>query len=542
MVTLEDGVASSHGQQVQQVSRSEPSQRLAKAKAEAEATVAASVANATVKPNSDTCQMRQAVVKLKVSEAEKNLKTEGVRYIELVNQRAKYLRQTSNGEAARHGQVQAKLAFPAKFHRLEYDNAQRRLGRSPAKEMCAKIKTKVQKGKKQIEELTAQYDDVNAQLAKETGVSQVLTADNLVVLNNIKRAEEHLRVETAAHKLKFDLELKKLGNSNARRAAAVAAAAKARNAAIAKEQTLLREQVDAGTTKLRLITPQAATATERAVGMSERLVSAKAGSKKSLAKLHQELKNAANDVTKELTEKTRNKAASKKERGMKRHLEREKKRIGSTVKNGRSELLEKNTRKKMEIHMSRAMMSMKAKNAALRDEIVHINRQSALRVAEVNFNRVKEKSAAANMGMKNMVDLIRKHDAKQVASVKTYVDKMAKNVDRKDPSNELQAKIRTIKTDMKTARTPEDYYQRDTLEKKMVEGDEAQAGRNSTDTVEQKADTVEQKTDSPEKTAEKAEEAADQAEAAEKVEQVVEQKEEKEDAKEEAAAAANPAP
>lgn len=408
--------------------------------------------------------------------------------------------------------------------------------------MCAKIKTKVQKGKKQIEELTAQYDDVNAQLAKETGVSQVLTADNLVVLNNIKRAEEHLRVETAAHKLKFDLELKKLGNSNARRAAAVAAAEKARNDAIAKEQTLLREQVDAGTTKLRMITPQAATATERAVGMSERLVSAKAGSKKSLAKLHQELKNAANDVTKELTEKTRNKAASKKERGMKRHLEREKKRIGSTVKNGRSELLEKNTRKKMEIHVSRAMMSMKAKNAALRDEIVHINRQSALRVAEVNFNRVKEKSAAANMGMKNMVDLIRKHDAKQVASVKTYVDKMAKNVDRKDPSNELHAKIRTIKTDMKTARTPEDYYQRDTLEKKMVEGDEAQAGRNSTDTVEQKADTVEQKTDSPEKTAEKAEEAADQAEAAEKVEQVVEQKEEKEDAKEEAAAAANPAP
>lgn len=216
---------------------------------------------------------------------------------------------------------------------------------------------------------------------------------------------------------------------------------------------------------------------------------------------------------------------------MKRHLARENKRIHGAMQDEKLDVVEKSTSKKMDVHATRAMMSMKAKNAALRDEIVHVDRQSSLRVAEVNFNRVRDKRTAANTGMKNMVDLIKKHDAKQVTEVKTYVDNMAKKVDRTDPSNELQAKIHTIKTDMKTARTPEDYYQRDTLDKEMVEGDEAKAGGKSTE--EQKADTVQQKADSPEKTAEKAEEAADQAEAAEKVEQAVEQKEEKEDAKEE---------
>merc|ERR1712086_740711 len=41
--------------------------------------------NATVKMNNDTCQMRQATLRLKVDDAEKKLDAEGLKYMRLVS-------------------------------------------------------------------------------------------------------------------------------------------------------------------------------------------------------------------------------------------------------------------------------------------------------------------------------------------------------------------------------------------------------------------------------------------------------------------------
>merc|ERR1712028_116121 len=90
------------------------------------ASAEAQAGNATVKVNKDTCQMRQATIQLKLDDAEKSFDTLGLKYMRLISGIKMYASRIASGEADRHGVVMARAAYPAKFHRLAYENAQRR--------------------------------------------------------------------------------------------------------------------------------------------------------------------------------------------------------------------------------------------------------------------------------------------------------------------------------------------------------------------------------------------------------------------------------
>ena len=421
--------------------------------------------NATVKMNNDTCQMRQATIQLKVDDAEKKLDAEGLKYMRLVSGVKMYLSHIASGEADRHGVVQAKAAYPAKYHRLAYENAQRRLGRSPAKEMTEKIKIKVADGKKNIKKLNAQLDELKSQVSNTSSRVNVLSAKMTVVKDKIRENEQHLEIETQSHKQAFDLELKTLGDTNARRKHHMEKAEKARAAKIAKEQKALRVKVSAATAQLTRLQPELLVAKSKATQMAKRREQVIASNKQKVALLSQSVKVATANVEKELAEKAKNGIASAKERTTKNHLEREQKRISTGVLDEKSELQTKYEKKQESIRKSREMMTMKAKNAALHDEIKHVDQESALRVAQLKFERVQEKSQAAKDGLAAIEDYKKAKEKAQTDKEKAKIDTVQAALDKEDDSKQLKAELRTLTVDMKTGATPTDYYQRTDMSK-----------------------------------------------------------------------------
>merc|ERR1712166_929957 len=220
------------------------------------ASAEAQAGNATVKVNKDTCQMRQATIQLKLDDAEKSFDTLGLKYMRLISGIKMYASHIASGEADRHGVVMARAAYPAKFHRLAYENAQRRLGRSPAKEMTAKITIKVGSMHKKITKLDAQLADLRTQVSNATSRVEVLHAKMDVVTNQIEDNEHKLDLETGAHKQGFELELKTLGDTNARRKHHMEQAEKVRAAKIAKKKKAISIEMNIANAELARLTPE----------------------------------------------------------------------------------------------------------------------------------------------------------------------------------------------------------------------------------------------------------------------------------------------
>merc|ERR1712086_913025 len=122
-------------------------------------------------------------------------------------------------------------------------------------------------------------------------------------------------------------------------------------------------------------------------------------------------------------------------------------------------------KKQESIRKSREMMTWKAKNAALHDEIKHVDQESALRVAQLKFERVQEKSEAAKDGLAAIEDYKKAKEKAKTDKEKAKIDKVQATLDKEDNSKQLKAELRTLTVDMKTGATPTDYYQRTDMSK-----------------------------------------------------------------------------
>merc|ERR1712166_644542 len=287
------------------------------------ASAEAQAGNATVKVNKDTCQMRQATIQLKLDDAEKSFDTLGLKYMRLISGIKMYASHIASGEAQARG--------TAKFHRLAYENAQRRLGRSPAKEMTAKITIKVGSMHKRITKLDAQLADLRTQVSNATSRVEVLHAKMDVVTNQIEDDEHKLELETGAHKQGFELELKTLGDTNARRKHHMEQAEKVRAAKIAKKKKAISIEMNIANAELARLTPELKVVKAKASDMAKRRKHVLAENKKRVAMLSQSLKSAKANVGKELARKAKHGIASKKGRTIMNHLEREQTRIKTGV-------------------------------------------------------------------------------------------------------------------------------------------------------------------------------------------------------------------
>merc|ERR1719162_2188857 len=416
------------------------------------ASAEAQAGNATVKVNKDTCQMRQATIQLKLDDAEKSFDTLGLKYMRLISGIKMYASHIASGEADRHGVVMARAAYPAKFHRLAYENAQRRLGRSPAKEMTAKITIKVGSMHKRITKLDAQLADLRTQVSNATSRVEVLHAKMDVVTNQIEDNE---------HKL----ELKTLGDTNARRKHHMEQAEKVRAAKIAKKKKAISIEMNIANAELARLTPELKVVKAKASDMAKRRKHVLAENKKRVAMLSQSLKSAKANVGKELARKAKHGIASKKGRTIMNHLEREQKRIKTGVLDKKTDLEAQYEKKQEAIRQSREMMTLKAKNAALHDEIKHVDQESTLRVAQLHFERVQEKSQAAKDGLAAIEDYKQSKEKAMTDKMEAKAEQTRGALDQKDDSKQLKAELRKLTIDMKTGATPTDFYQRTDMSK-----------------------------------------------------------------------------
>jgi len=429
------------------------------------ASAEAQAGNATVKVNKDTCQMRQATIQLKLDDAEKSFDTLGLKYMRLISGIKMYASHIASGEADRHGVVMARAAYPAKFHRLAYENAQRRLGRSPAKEMTAKITIKVGSMHKRITKLDAQLADLRTQVSNATSRVEVLHAKMDVVTNQIEDNEHKLELETGAHKQGFELELKTLGDTNARRKHHMEQAEKVRAAKIAKKKKAISIEMNIANAELARLTPELKVVKAKASDMAKRRKHVLAENKKRVAMLSQSLKSAKANVGKELARKAKHGIASKKGRTIMNHLEREQKRIKTGVLDKKTDLEAQYEKKQEAIRQSREMMTLKAKNAALHDEIKHVDQESTLRVAQLHFERVQEKSQAAKDGLAAIEDYKQSKEKAMTDKMEAKAEQTRGALDQKDDSKQLKAELRKLTIDMKTGATPTDFYQRTDMSK-----------------------------------------------------------------------------
>merc|ERR1712086_923349 len=199
--------------------------------------------------------------------------------------------------------------------------------------------------------------------------------------------------------------------------------------------------------------------------MAKRRKHVLAENKRSVAILSQSFKSATSNVRKELARKAKHAIASKKGRTIMNHLEREQKRIKTGVLDEKTELEAKYEKKQEAIRQSREMMTLKAKNAALHDEIKHVDQESTLRVAQLHFERVQEKSQAAKDGLAAIEDYKQSKEKAMTDKMEAKAEQTRGALDQKDDSKQLKAELRKLTIDMKTGATPTDFYQRTDMSK-----------------------------------------------------------------------------
>jgi len=158
-----------------------------------------------------SCDIRREQAQNKVSQLENEMQRLGLEVLQAKKKGRELKEQAENGDADYAGRKKGKEDYPQKYHTLLFQVKQKLLARSPAVEMAAKLRTKV--------------EYIKADLAHKKALKYKLGNETQVMNNNIedlKMKSEHeakrtgmlkatLDKRTRAYEGKFQAELRGLG-------------------------------------------------------------------------------------------------------------------------------------------------------------------------------------------------------------------------------------------------------------------------------------------------------------------------------------------